>query len=317
MSKIAASLLIAGLVALGLDPAQAQLARTFVSAAGGNDANDCNRATPCRTFFVAHDKTLANGEITVLDPGEYGGVAITKALSIVNDGVGEASINLRSSSQQGVGVAAGPDDAVSLRGLTITGAAGNGGSGIVFQSGKSLTIENCVVRGLTGAFPGGFGIVLQPTGKSSFSVLNTLVADNINGGLKLAPLGGSATAVFRRVEAYNNRSFGLLVSATSANGPVTATVADSVAAGSAVGFGASAGSGPASLMVVRSVSAKNDTGLQAFGATATLRVTRSSITANGAGLGAVQGGSIVSYGDNNIDGNGAGSESPTSTVAKR
>src|SRR5207302_3494871 len=76
-------------LALGLQvaPAHAQLARTFVSAATGNDVNDCNRLTPCRTFQSAHDKTFANGEITVLDPGGYGAVTITKTISIVNDGV--------------------------------------------------------------------------------------------------------------------------------------------------------------------------------------------------------------------------------------
>src|SRR5262245_10199242 len=75
-----------------VDPAQAQLARTFVSAATGNDANACDRAAPCRTFAQAHASTLANGEITVLDPGGYGAVTITKTISIINDGVGEAGV---------------------------------------------------------------------------------------------------------------------------------------------------------------------------------------------------------------------------------
>jgi hypothetical protein len=64
--------------------------RTYVSAASGNDANDCNRLMPCRTFQVAHNATLANGEITVLDPGGYGAATITKSISIVNDGVGRS-----------------------------------------------------------------------------------------------------------------------------------------------------------------------------------------------------------------------------------
>src|SRR5262249_57260493 len=73
-------------------PAQAQLSRTFVSAATGNDGNNCDRPTPCRSLQGAHDKTNSDGEITVLDPGGYGGVVITKSISIVNDGVGEASV---------------------------------------------------------------------------------------------------------------------------------------------------------------------------------------------------------------------------------
>src|SRR5215510_686548 len=89
-------------------PAQAQLARTFVSSLG-NDANDCQRLTPCRTFQGAHDKTLANGEITVLDPGGYGAVTITKSISIINDGVGEDGV-LVSAGATGVTVNAGASD---------------------------------------------------------------------------------------------------------------------------------------------------------------------------------------------------------------
>src|SRR5437868_5411900 len=91
MLKMMSSAALSALLALGLSvsPAQAQLARTFVSSAG-NDANDCSRFASCRTFQAAHDKTFADGEITVLDPGGYGAVTITKSISIVNDGVGEA-----------------------------------------------------------------------------------------------------------------------------------------------------------------------------------------------------------------------------------
>jgi hypothetical protein len=87
MPKIITSLSVVTLLALGLSaaPAHAQLARTYVSSVNGNDANDCNRLTPCRTFQVAHNKTLPNGEITVLDPGGYGAVTITRNISIIND----------------------------------------------------------------------------------------------------------------------------------------------------------------------------------------------------------------------------------------
>jgi len=73
MIKITSSPCLAVLLVLGLPaaPAQAQLARTYVSAANGDDGRDCSRGTPCKTFQRAHDTTLANGEITVLDPGGY------------------------------------------------------------------------------------------------------------------------------------------------------------------------------------------------------------------------------------------------------
>jgi hypothetical protein len=46
--------------------------RTFVSGTG-NDAHDCSRITPCRTFPVALTKTAAGGEIIALDSGGFGG----------------------------------------------------------------------------------------------------------------------------------------------------------------------------------------------------------------------------------------------------
>src|SRR5262249_17180513 len=160
-------------------PAQAQLARTFISSLG-NDANDCQRLTPCRTFQGAHDKTLANGEITLLDPGGYGAVTITKAISIINDGVGEAGV-LVSGGFTRVTINAGPTDAVSLRGLTIQGIGFGGGNGIVFNTGKSLSVENSLVRNLTGT--SGEGIMFQPGNSSSLAITNTVVADNKGNGI--------------------------------------------------------------------------------------------------------------------------------------
>src|SRR5262249_1761824 len=123
--------MITMLLGFDLTAAQAQLARTFVAAANGNDGANCDRLTPCRTFQRAHDNTLANGEITVLDAGGYGTVAITKALSIINDGVGEAGV-LVSGGFTGIAIAAGADEPVSLRGLTVKGIGFGGGNGIEF-----------------------------------------------------------------------------------------------------------------------------------------------------------------------------------------
>lgn len=67
--------------------------RTFVSSQG-SDSNNCSVSAPCRSFAAAELPTNAGGEITVLDPGGYGAVTITKALSIINDGVGEAGVTV-------------------------------------------------------------------------------------------------------------------------------------------------------------------------------------------------------------------------------
>src|SRR5438270_11900235 len=60
---------------------QAQATRTWVSGVG-NDANPCSRTAPCKTFAGAISKTAEGGEIDVLDPGGFGSVTITKAMTI-------------------------------------------------------------------------------------------------------------------------------------------------------------------------------------------------------------------------------------------
>jgi hypothetical protein len=72
-------------------PAHAQATRTWVSGVG-DDANPCSRTAPCKTFAGAISKTAANGEIDALDPGGYGAVTITKAITIDGGGGQVASV---------------------------------------------------------------------------------------------------------------------------------------------------------------------------------------------------------------------------------
>src|SRR5450432_4615171 len=61
--------------------ASAQATRTWVSGVG-DDVNPCSRTAPCKTFAGAISKTAAGGEINCLDPGGFGGVTITKSMTI-------------------------------------------------------------------------------------------------------------------------------------------------------------------------------------------------------------------------------------------
>src|SRR5713226_6110355 len=61
-----------------------QALRTFVSGFG-DDTNPCSRTAPCRTFSAAIARTIAGGEVDVLDAAGYGaGLTINK--SIIIDG---------------------------------------------------------------------------------------------------------------------------------------------------------------------------------------------------------------------------------------
>ena|SRR5664280_435243 len=126
--------------------AQAQNTRSFVSPTGF-DTNPCTLAAPCRTFQAAFNATNPEVEIAVLGTAGYGALHITHAISIVNPGAIEAGIAVPSG-RFGIVIDAPASDAVNLRGLTIDGE-GTGLNGITFDTGASLTIENCVIRQVT------------------------------------------------------------------------------------------------------------------------------------------------------------------------
>jgi hypothetical protein len=299
--------------ALPVASAQALSARTFVSG-HGNDANTCLYAAPCRTFAGAYAKTAAGGEITVLDPAGYGPLTIGKALSIVNDGVGETGVILIAAGNA-ITINAGAADAVSLRGLTLDGGGIANTYGIVFSSGASLTVQNCVVRHF-----GQYGLQFGPNTDANLIVSDTVVADNGNDGIHVEPPGSaSVTAVFNRVELVNNPAIGLhLDSATPpGSGTISATFSESVAAKNGAGIlVVSFAPRSATLTIVNSVVANHSgAGIQAWGA-GIVRVFRSMVTGNGHGWMVNNGGTVESYGNNAIDGNDADETAPPSVAQK-
>src|SRR5262245_11327588 len=127
MTRTASSLIACSFLLVLSNSAHALNTRSFISA-NGSDANPCTPPLPCRTLQAAHNNTTAGGEINMLDPAGYGTVNITKAISIVNDGVGSAGI-LVPASGTGITINAGATDKINLRGLIIEGA-GIGATGI-------------------------------------------------------------------------------------------------------------------------------------------------------------------------------------------
>src|SRR5580692_1582970 len=130
-------------VGLATAPAHAQATRTWVSGVG-DDANPCSRTAPCKTWPGAISKTATGGEIDALDPGGFGAVTITKAITL--DGGGGQVASVLVSGTNGINVTAGPNDVVILRNLRFNGV-GSGLSGINFISGAVLSVENCEIFG--------------------------------------------------------------------------------------------------------------------------------------------------------------------------
>lgn len=127
--------------------AQAQATRTWVSGVG-DDVNPCSRTAPCKTFAGAISKTATGGEIDVLDPGGFGGVTITKSLTI--DGTTGAGFgSILAAGTTGVIINAGTG-VVTLRNLSINGVGKStspGVTGVRVISAAKVYIENCTIFG--------------------------------------------------------------------------------------------------------------------------------------------------------------------------
>jgi hypothetical protein len=149
--------------------------RVWVSGKG-SDAPGCGAPTaPCRSLQYAHDNIVATGgEIDILDPAGYGAITITKAISIVNDGVGTAGVQ-SGAGNSAVTVNAGAGDSIYLRGLNIDGVQYSGATGILLNTGGSLKVVNCVVRHFNA---NGIEVRALGTGLTSVTISDTLVSDN-------------------------------------------------------------------------------------------------------------------------------------------
>ena len=68
--------------------------------------------------------------IDVLDPGDFGPVTVTKAISIFNDAVGVAGA-VTAPGTSGIVISAGASDVITLRGLIFDGFGQSGASGVL------------------------------------------------------------------------------------------------------------------------------------------------------------------------------------------
>lgn len=277
-------------------PAQAQATRTWVSGVG-DDVNPCSRTAPCKTFAGAISKTAVNGEINCLDPGGFGTLTITKSITvdclyipgaILNAGLAAITVNFNSF--------AGTDlrKAVRIRGINMQGAnTGTAGVRILggTVTGGVVSIEESVIDGNFGG--GARGITDERTGAGELYVTNTIIRNNGNTGIVVAPVSGTSAvhASITGVESNNNGNNGIFVG----NG-AQATILDSVFSGNTNnGIDVEAG-GDATIL--RSVSSKNGSnGL--FTSAGTARVADSTLAysamqANGA---------WTSFGNNRVIGN--------------
>jgi hypothetical protein len=275
----------------------AQASRTWVSGVG-DDVNPCSRTAPCKTFAGAISKTAPSGEIDALDPGGFGGFALTK--SIVIDGLSGLTSVLVASGANGINVYAASSDVVILRNLEINGI-GTGGTGIFINGAGDVRVENCKIYGFTNR-----GIDDRRTSGHLF-VSNTVVSNNGQTAILALSSGSTLTVNLDHVQMHSNGNAGLAIT-----GGTQATVVNSWATSNFHGFYADSG---AILNLNDSVSFGNvNTGINSSSG-ASIRMANTTVTNNGTGLYAGPGSTILSYGTNRIVGNAAGNGPPTGFLA--
>ena len=172
--------------------AHAQATRTWVSGVG-DDANPCSRTAPCKTFQGAISKTAAHGEISVLDPGGYGAVTITKSITL--SGVGTLASIVAAGAVNAVIINAAETDVVVLRDLQLNGI-GSGGDGIrLLSAGTQVVVNNVVIQGFDK------GIHTAATATGNLSVANSTIADNH--GVAIHAEGGTISVLDSKLVSNN------------------------------------------------------------------------------------------------------------------
>jgi hypothetical protein len=287
-------------------PASAQATRTWVSGVG-DDANPCSRTAPCKTFAGAISKTATNGEINVLDPGGFGGVTITKSITISSEGF-EAGVLV--SGTNAIVINAPSTAVVVLRGLDIEGL-GTGLNGIRFLAGGALHVEDCTINNFAQK-----GIDFEPSGASQLFVRDTIIRNSLvsavnSGGILVKPTATGAARVSLVDVQLDNNQFGLRAEANS-----EVSVLRGSANGNATnGFLAMGTAGPAVINLDSTVVSNNGTnGVRAFDPGAVIRLSQTIITGNAVRGLSVNGGALISFGNNSVNGNGVDG-TPTATVS--
>jgi hypothetical protein len=274
----------------------------------GDDVNPCSRTAPCKTFAGAISKTANGGEINCLDPGGFGGVTITKSLTIkchyTEGGVLVSGTNA-------IVVNATATDKVTLRGLDINGI-GTGAQtslvGVKVLSARQVNIMDSEIYRFQA------GIDVNPTSaQTSVVIAHNHIHDN---GIGVINAPGNNTITFTsatlRYNDIQDNTCGAVVSSfgTNASTPSAATNCGTNTSASGI-------SKTAVLDSFHNGINLNGFGVFSRGASAVANIAYSEVTANGNfGLRRLDGGLINTFTPaTNVIANNAASDAPSGSVA--
>ena len=288
-AKILATLL---LFIIGNITLYAQSTKTWVSGVG-DDANPCSRNAPCKTFAGAISKTAAGGEITVLDPGGYGALTITKSITI--SGI-SSHASILVAGTNGIRIVADVNDVVNLRNISIFGSTSTL-SGIKYEKAKVVNIENCNINNFALA---GIEANLTTAGATVgiLNITNTIITSSISTSMGI-------------LLSTNNDSLLTTINNVKLNGFYTA-ISDSlnsrVMISNSVISNCQTGIKVLNASVLNSINCdlnNNFTAINSVDATSIIRLSNTNIYNNTIGVTGL--GKIYSFGDNSINGNNTNS----------
>ena len=287
--------------------AQAQASRTWVSGVG-DDVNPCSRTAPCKTFAGAISKTAAGGEISVLDPGGYGAVTITKSITINGTGT---NAGILAAGTNGIIVNAAATDTVVIRNVGIVGF-GTGLNGIRVLAVGNLHVEDVEIRNFSGK-----GILVETSVATNVHIKDVLIRNNrqVNGGgVHIIPTAtGSVSGSIDNLRAQQN-TFGIKVedrgnitisNSNFSNNDNNGAIAQSTSASAVMNL-------ESCVLSNNRNATNNSSGVQSSGANAIVRISNVDVFNNNIGLN-VNGGAIVSFINNKVTQNGTNG-APTLTV---
>lgn len=293
--------------------------RTFVSAAGA-DGQPCSLSLPCRSFAAAIAQTNPGGEVIVLDAGGYGAVTVDKAVSIVAPAGIYAGISVFSGA--GIAIAAGNNDTVTLRGLSINAQGGT--RGVAFTAGGKLVVERCTI---TGNFSQAIAIggpmtptvlikeveiadaqtgvdVSGPGGELVRLTVADTVLSRVSTGLHVVAGADIAIDGARFVGTGTSIGAGIDLQTAAGHTPIDAHIANSFVARFGDGANASATGGPIALSIAATELSRNGVAI-ASTPNATVALAGNRIVHNAGGTFAT-GGVVYTSGTNYVVDNGNG-----------
>lgn len=279
----------------------AQATRTWVSGVG-DDVNPCSRTAPCKTWAGAISKTATGGIIDALDPGGYGALTITKAITV--EGNGTLASGLHSGTNGFViSIAAGPTNRnVVLRNLLIDGSGTTLGlDGVRFLQGDSLLIEGCSIEQVSSD-----GIEFAPNSLARLTVRNTTITQALGNGINIRPSVGGTARVSIHDSTIDRNGSGIVVSDANSAGSNVSVFHSHVTNNTVDGIFANSTTALGMVVIVEGseITHNSGIGLRTAGGNSFMRVANSLISGNGTGASAGAG-ELCSFLNNRLTGNTA------------